>query len=71
MEFLHPNNESMKKKMKKKKNPGRARLWFWKAACPQSGPAVPEKAWVSPTVPKAGRTDRLGSLVCTLLKRNS
>ncbi|KAG0640570.1 hypothetical protein HOY80DRAFT_1068458 [Tuber brumale] len=43
-------------------DPGRARLWFGKAAFPQSGAAVPEKAWVSPVVLNAGRTGRLGSL---------
>ena len=42
---------------------GRAGLFFWKAAFPQSGPAVSEKAWVSPAVPKAGRTGRLGTLI--------
>ena len=36
---------------------GRARLWFWGAGFPQSGPAVSEKA-----VPKAGGTGRLGTL---------
>jgi len=43
-------------------HPGRARLCFWKAGFPQSGPAVSEKAWVSPAVPKVGRTGRLGTL---------
>ena len=42
---------------------GRAWLFFWKAAFPQSGPAVSEKTWVSPAVPKAGRTGRLGTLL--------
>jgi len=43
-------------------HPGQARLFFWKAGFPQSGPAVSEKAWVSPAVPKVGRTGRLRTL---------
>lgn len=38
--------------------PPRAGFLFWKARFPQSGPAVPEKAWVSPAVSKARRTGR-------------
>ncbi|KAG0635828.1 hypothetical protein HOY80DRAFT_1139578 [Tuber brumale] len=44
-----------------KGDPGRARLWFGKAAFQQPGPVAPEKAWVSPVLLKAGRTGRLGS----------
>jgi len=42
---------------------GRARLLFWKAGFPQFGPAVSEKAWVSPAGPKGRRTGRLGTLI--------
>jgi len=48
-------------------HPGRARLFFWKARFPSFGPAVSEKAWVSPAVPKAGRTGRLGTLHLRML----
>ena len=57
------------KNLKPAGRPGRARLFFWKAAFPQSGPAVSEKAWVSPAVPKAGRTGRLGTLFVGRLGR--
>jgi len=51
-------------------HPGRARLFFWKACFPHSGPAVSEKAWVSPAVPKAGRTCWLGTLdICSPLAK--
>jgi len=42
-------------------DPGRVRVWFWKAAFPQVDLAISERTWVSPAGPKTGQTGHLGS----------
>ena len=66
--YINPNL-NMQNCIKVRFKKSEARLFFWKAAFPQSGPAVSEKAWVSPAVPKAGRTGRLGTLVSGVLAK--
>jgi len=52
-------------------DPGVSWLWFWKAAFPQSFPAISEQAWVSLARPKIGLTGRSGSMIMVLSTESS